>query len=425
LETFFRRGSWWGMALLLGAGLTFTACDDDDDDDNGTPPDGDTPAGTFAVSNQFLSESGGVITVNSVDVDQDSWLVVYRDNGSNGPDFNSVISEPEFIAEDASGDIDLSLAEAEEVEYGEQVWVVLHNESGDGQDFTYDGTTESDDQPIATSGGQNVAFAFTNQFPDEGTMTAYTLDEVNGSGVSGTATLYSGADAATYVLLEMEGTTDGNTHPAHIHEGLSGSGGGIVVTLDSVNGGTGMSLTRVTNFDASYQEGAAVTYEELLEFPGHINVHLSPADLSVVASGNIGYNSTEGASGSFAVADTQAFVTNGNTILVDSLDITRGGWVVVHRNNDNGTPDDTSDDAPVVPDIISEPLFVSDTTEAPLNLSLAVGQDVAEGEVVWIMLHYDTGTAGTYEFDGVNGLDLPVLDEEGNIVMAQTTINLN
>jgi uncharacterized cupredoxin-like copper-binding protein len=38
------------------------------------------------------------------------------------------------------------------------------------------------------------------------------------------------------------------------------------------------------------------------------------------------------------------------------------------------------------------------------------------------MLHYDTGTAGTYEFGEVEGADTPVLDEGGSPVMSSLVV---
>ncbi|NJW55634.1 hypothetical protein HC175_22220, partial [Salinimicrobium sp. CDJ15-91] len=38
------------------------------------------------------------------------------------------------------------------------------------------------------------------------------------------------------------------------------------------------------------------------------------------------------------------------------------------------------------------------------------------------MLHTDTGEEEVYEFDGENGLDLPIMDESGNIVMTSIEI---
>ena len=50
---------------------------------------------------------------------------------------------------------------------------------------------------------------------------------------------------------------------------------------------TGKSVTSAN----ALKDGTAVTYESLLNYNGHINVHLSPTQLATrIAQGNIGSN---------------------------------------------------------------------------------------------------------------------------------------
>jgi hypothetical protein len=116
--------------------------------------------------------------------------------------------------------------------------------------------------------------------------TVYPLNSVMGSGVSGTAT-FRQIGSKTMITLELDGTEPGNSHPAHIHFNSVAVGGGIAVSLKPVNGASGRSVTIVSATDA----GMALSYEDLLDFNGYINVHLSATQLStVVAQGNIGSN---------------------------------------------------------------------------------------------------------------------------------------
>ena len=113
----------------------------------------------------------------------------------------------------------------------------------------------------------------------------YTLSEANSSGMAGEATFYKRNNGTTLVVLEMAGTLAGSSHPAHIHYSSVAEGGSIAAPLNNVV--EGLSLTEVSQL----QDGTAITYDELLTFDGHINVHLSASDLSVyVAQGNIGSN---------------------------------------------------------------------------------------------------------------------------------------
>src|SRR5690606_12854866 len=105
--------------------------------------------------------------------------------------------------------------------------------------------------------------------------------------ISGQVTFTKIDASSTLILIELEGTTAGNTHPAHIHANSASEGGSIVIGLSSVDGATGMSETTITQED----DGTPITYEGLLTYDGYVNVHLSPSALStLIAQGNIGSN---------------------------------------------------------------------------------------------------------------------------------------
>jgi hypothetical protein len=117
----------------------------------------------------------------------------------------------------------------------------------------------------------------------------YTLDPLSNAGVSGTVTFKKQNDQTTLITVQLAGTQDGDSHPAHIHAGSAGSGGPVVLGFNPVDGATGRSETVVTKMD----DGSAVTYEQLIAFDGHVNVHLSAVQLDVmIAQGNIGSNNS-------------------------------------------------------------------------------------------------------------------------------------
>ena len=143
-----------------------------------------------------------------------------------------------------------------------------------------------------------VPFLFTSCSDDDDgatvEFTTYTLAEVGDSGVSGTATFTKVNETSTEITVQLTGTMSGGDHPMHIHMNDAATGGAIAITLNNVNGGTGLSTTTVTKFnDEGDVTGAAINYEGLIEYDGYINVHLSPTELTtVVAQGNIGSNAT-------------------------------------------------------------------------------------------------------------------------------------
>ncbi|MGK7389496.1 MAG: CHRD domain-containing protein [Candidatus Cyclobacteriaceae bacterium M2_1C_046] len=115
-----------------------------------------------------------------------------------------------------------------------------------------------------------------------GNSTEFALNEVNSSGVAGVATFYERNDGTTLVLIKVAGVADGSSHPAHIHQNSVSTGGPVVISLNSVESGSG--FTEVDNFD----DGLAVNYSDLIIYPGHIKVHKSNSELDVIlAQGNI------------------------------------------------------------------------------------------------------------------------------------------
>ncbi|MGY5848407.1 CHRD domain-containing protein [Salegentibacter sp. HM20] len=123
-----------------------------------------------------------------------------------------------------------------------------------------------------------------------GESVSYDLNSVDVPGIMGTATFEERMSGETLVTISLEGTPEGGTHPAHIHFNSAEEGGDIAISLNPVDGTTGMSMTQVMSLDG--EDGDNISYEGLLEFDGYINVHLSADQLDViVAQGDIGSNS--------------------------------------------------------------------------------------------------------------------------------------
>lgn len=105
----------------------------------------------------------------------------------------------------------------------------------------------------------------------------YTLESVGGSGVAGTVTFTEVDGSSTTVTINLTGAPAGGVHPAHIHDGVSGSGGAVAFPLTNV-------------VDSKSTSTVAKSYDQLLAYNGYVNVHLSADDLTVVATTNIGSN---------------------------------------------------------------------------------------------------------------------------------------
>lgn len=203
-----------------------------------------------------------------------------------------------------SGGIEVSL-EPVDGTTGESTTIVSTKD--DGMSITYsellnfDGYINvhlsADDLATIVAQGDIGQNAFT------GEQKRYTLFEKDVNGINGTAIFSKRENGEALATLELTGTPDNGMHPAHIHLNTAVEGGGIAFSFNPVDGTTGMSKTNVSMLD----DGTAITYDEILDFDGYINVHLSMNELStIVAQGDIGQNELTGESKSYDLDEKDA-----------------------------------------------------------------------------------------------------------------------
>ncbi|MGI9532514.1 hypothetical protein [Lutimonas sp.] len=136
-----------------------------------------------------------------------------------------------------------------------------------------------------------------------GSETMYMLGEKDAPGISGMVHFYERNNGETLAKLMLMNTPENGVHPAHIHNNSAIEGGGIAVSFTPVDGTTGMSYTNIASLD----DGTAISYDELLNFDGYINVHLSAENLAViVAQGDIGQNELTGMTIVYDLAEKDA-----------------------------------------------------------------------------------------------------------------------
>lgn len=187
----------------------------------------------------------------------------------------------------------------------------------------------------------------------------FTLGPVSNPAISGKATFEKRKNGTALVTVALTGTTAGNSHPSHIHANSAAQGGGIVIDLANIDGATGIGKTSVTKLNS----GTAITYDELLNFDGYLNVHLSEANLgTLIAQGDIGQNELTGNNKVYtlnpvsnpAISGTVMFAErkNGKTLITISLSgttaggdhpahihansVAQGGGIVLDLKNVNG-----------------------------------------------------------------------------------------
>ncbi|MBA6152007.1 CHRD domain-containing protein [Gelidibacter maritimus] len=161
----------------------------------------------------------------------------------------------------------------------------------DGTAITYDELLEFDGyiniHKSADDLGTLIAQGDIGQNELTGEAKAYTLVTVGSSGVDGEATFYERTNGEALLVIAVMGTMNGNSHPSHIHIGDINNPGAIAVSLNPVDGDSGMSMTNIAKLD----DDSVFGYEDVLTYNGYINVHKSAAELDVLLTqGNIGVN---------------------------------------------------------------------------------------------------------------------------------------
>lgn len=109
------------------------------------------------------------------------------------------------------------------------------------------------------------------------------------TGVPATAHFIELTPTQTLVRLQLD---DGPTgalliHPAHIHAGRAADGGRILIYLSPLDGNGNPAN------DGAASKVVERSFDELIAFDGHINIHQSYGQIQyVIAQGNIGANGT-------------------------------------------------------------------------------------------------------------------------------------
>ncbi len=130
--------------------------------------------------------------------------------------------------------------------------------------------------PTATEEGAE-ATATEEETTDADGQSSMTLSEVNGSGVTGSATL-SDTEPGTEVVVTVDGGLEEGSHANHVHEGTCDAIGDIGEPLENLEAGPDGSAPATTTMTAA-------VFDHLLE-DGHL-VAVHALDGSFVACGEI------------------------------------------------------------------------------------------------------------------------------------------
>ncbi|MCC8361165.1 DUF7282 domain-containing protein [Salinimicrobium sediminilitoris] len=377
------------MPMILS--LALVSCSDDDDDNPVL-----LPTGSIVVDSEEVVEDG-MLTINAVSMSNPGWVVIHRDN-NGAPMVPEIISVPKMVEENTTSDVVIELKDGEEVEDGETLWVMLHTDDGVIGEYEFNGTNGLD-APITNEAGDIVTESFMVSLANA--VTANEQDLVNG--VVNVESIKLEQDG--YVVIHASNEAgDGPMVPQIISQPVYLEAGeyenvGVPLT-DDANVEAGDVLWIMLHNDTGE--------EQVYEFDGVNDLDLPVMDGEniVMTSVTITDVTTAAMSGTIDVED-QALVDN--TITVDNIFVDMDGYVVVHASNADGS-------GPMVPEIISVPVYVEAGDNPSVEITFTEDANVEVGDTVWVMLHDDTGVEMVYEFDGVNGLDLPLMDDDGIVV---------
>ncbi|MGO2356921.1 CHRD domain-containing protein [Mesonia sp.] len=280
------------LASLLVTFLFFTSCSNDDDNGIMTPDVGDSKSYTLmSVSNEAIS---GMVTFKK---NSNNTTTVEVDLGGTTSGMHPAHIHMNTAAE--SGDIAISL---EPINGSTGMSSTTFSTKDDGTPISYE-------QLLDFSGYVNVH----KSADDLGTLIAqgdigqneltsdfktFPLDSRSNPNIMGDAKFTKRVNGTTLIEVMLSGTSANGEHPGHIHFNTAAEGGDIAITFTPLNGETGVSKTQVAMLD----DGTAITYEELLDFNGYVNIHKSADDLgTLIAQGDIGQNELTGNSKFFTL----------------------------------------------------------------------------------------------------------------------------
>lgn len=284
------------LMYLFIAATTMIVSSCSDDDSNDQPPgvfDGDSK--TYQLQSRADASVSGTATV--VENEDGTATVNLKLTGTSAGSFPAHI-HANSAAETGDILIDLNAVDGAS---GESTTIISATKAGTA--ITYEQILELDAYINIHQSANDLGTLIAQGDIGINELTAdsreYELKSAADANISGTATIHKRVSGASLLEISLENTPADGEHPAHIHANTAAEGGDIVISLNTVNGANGKSWTHIEADD----DGTSVSYEQLLEFDGYINVHKSIAELNVlVAQGDIGQNELTGNEVSYDLA---------------------------------------------------------------------------------------------------------------------------
>ncbi|MAL18531.1 MAG: hypothetical protein CL667_12570 [Balneola sp.] len=341
---------------------------------------------------------GNIFRITSVSAAEDGWIVIHGPNANNdGPQIPEIIGKAPVTA-GVNENVEIVLNEGAEVSTGDNLFPMLHYDTGTIGEYEFDGNSGLD-LPVITPAGDIVLTSF-EVIENMSTITAEDQMVMDNS-----------------ISVDVESDTDGWIV---VHASNANNDG---PQIPEIIGKAPISEGMNTDVQITFNEGVVVEDGDVLYPMAHYDTGVigeyefdgaGPHDQPVITANGILLTSiTVSGSASPAVMVENQTAEDGMITISETM-TNQIGFVVLHR--------DTGSDSPVVPASIGHGQVYTGANN-DLVIELDEGETVESGEKVWAMLHIDNGTIGSYDFDGSEGSDdPPVFDEMQNIVMVQFTI---
>jgi len=134
-------------------------------------------------------------------------------------------------------------------------------------------------------------FSCTEELPNvTGKNQLYLLSSLSDQDIDGQVKLRERYDGSTQLELALNNTDPNRSYSAYIYFSNALEGGQIAITLTPVDGHSKNSVTEISHLDS----GALITYEEWLQFDGHIKIRVEQDPVTYVAQADIGLNALTG-----------------------------------------------------------------------------------------------------------------------------------
>lgn len=342
------------------------------------------------------TNQGNIFTL-SADAAEDGWIVMHEANESNdGPQVPEIIGKT-AVSAGMNEDLEIILNEGETVEAGNNLYPMLHYDTGEIGVYEFDGESGLD-QPVYFD-GDIVLESFTT-LDNTSTLTANDQTVMNNS-----------------IMVDVESDNDGWVVVHRSNESNDGPQIPDIIGKAPIEAGMNTDVQMTFNDGEVVEEGEQlwpmVHYDTgekgVYEFDG-VGPHDQPV---VTANGLLMTNIIVSGNAAPSIVVNDQSVQD-STLTISETMTNQIGFVVLHRDN--------GDDTPVVPESIGHAqVYLGQNTD--LMITLDEGVTLESGDKVWAMLHIDNGTIGSYDFDGtMESEDPPVFDELDNIVMVQFTI---